>query len=270
MPNGLTDPNAGRYSGNDAAARRPFRELQRAMQHLREDPVVKITALTPVVGTYRGVPVAGRTTADGVTTGLQHWGMRTELTNRAYLVINTLESPTNSASAIALGTVLLGSRRMNANGEDSVFVSYPVSSATSGTDLIDTDPDGQGGGPGTTPGGIPPDPTGGTGGGPDPTGGGGPIGGGPDGSCPIEKVVVLAGCTNPSDDGHYLLRCDPGGSVWSYGPGGVVTISYSAFSSAWVVSGTIGDRPYLLSSTATCPPSGVYTNGVNSSTATVS
>lgn len=250
MADGFVDPNAGRYRGDDAAASRTFREIQKQLQHMREDPIYRIEATTAIVGTYKATQMAGRTSVDGASAAAAHWGMGLSPANQSVLLVNTLESPTNSASAIDLGTVLVGSRRMNANGTDTVFVSYSVNSARSKLDHPDPDPNGPG--PSGPIGGIPPDP--------DPA----------TTACPLTKTVTIAGTGGFGNDGTCILTWNAVQARWFASPGylssGDIFQLKAITSSVWELfinktstSPRIpGNARYRLASSATCPPDGDY------------
>lgn len=263
--NYVYDPNAGRYRGSDPEAARAFRELQRVVQQLRSDPIYKITSLMPQVGSYMAIPLWGKPTADGIAAHPLHFGMQTDGTNAAKLLINLMESPTNAAHAIPLGAMLDGSRRLHTNGQDCIWVSMPPNafSGTSGGGVyIDPGPDGGGVGGGGGGGG---DGGGGGGGGDGPGGGGGgggPLGGGDDGSCPLVKTVVISGTGDPNYD--HSWTCTWGGSSWDSPVIAGVDVHVELGASVvyggtkWLVN-TIGIAWSSTDGTSPCPPNGGYT-----------
>lgn len=267
------DPNAGRYDGDDPAAAKSFREIQRTWQRLRSDCIFKISGTATLGNEYWGIEMDGKSTSDGSGTFDPHWGMLTDPTNKARLCINIAEA-TNGSHFVPLGSVILGSRRLGTDGLDKVFFERGAGS-TNGSH-IDIGPDGGDGGAGT--GGGTGDPGGGGGGGPGGGvgggggGGGGGTGGGDDGSCPLVLTATIAGTGTDYDQ---AWTCTWDGSVWVTAGGSLhqITIQQTFGPDKWLVNAN-GNNVWSVSSSAACPPDGsyAYDNGpwVPHGTATVS
>lgn len=271
MSDGIHDTNAGRYRGTDPEIARLAREVQHLAQTFRMDPIYKISSLLTIVGSYKAIPLYGHPTADGLVAADSHYGMYTDTTNSAKLLINTMESPTNAAHALSVGMIIIGGRRLHYNNQDAIFVSMPPNafSGTNGGVTIDVGTDGPGGG---GDGGGGDGPGGGGGGG----GGGDPGGGGDDGTCPLIKAVAISGVGNPDYDTSW--NCIWDGSQWTSAPGGgglVVSVIRSTSvvygGTRWMVNTT--GIAWSIDSNTTCPADGTYhyDNGtfIPGSTATV-